>query len=119
MSTKETATRSWQQAKYIVLPQHNIQAKTFYTKYDTFHLYIIKFARELVDPSWSCALFCLSFLVHIIRGSCMGRMCHFSCGVNINVTNLIGNGLLKTSDSLTTNIYLNPLHVVFLQFILL
>ena len=37
---------------------------------------VIHFAPELLTPSWCCALFCLSFLVHMFGGSCTGEMCH-------------------------------------------
>ena len=44
---------------------------------------VIHFARELLAPSWCCALFRLSFLVHMFGGSCIGRMCHLSCGIHV------------------------------------
>ena len=31
---------------------------------------ILNFTRELLVPSWCCALFCLSFFVHMLCGSC-------------------------------------------------
>ena len=61
-----------------------------------------------------CALFCLTFLVHMLCGSCTGRKCCFACGANVLiVTNLIRNGfgvleinfVCLTSDSLTTDQY--------------
>ena len=35
--------------------------------------------RTGVIPSWCCALICLTFLVHMLGGSCTGGMFHFSC----------------------------------------
>ena len=38
--------------------------------------------------------FFLAFLVHMLCGSCMGRMCHFACGVNVIVTNFVGKWII-------------------------
>ena len=48
----------------------------------SWHGMVIHFARELLAPSWCCALFRLSFLVHMFGGSCTGRICHLSCGIH-------------------------------------
>ena len=48
----------------------------------SWHGMVIHFARKLLAPSWCCALFRLSFLVHMFGGSCTGRMCHLSCGIH-------------------------------------
>ena len=39
---------------------------------------VVNFAREMFALSWCWALFCLTFLVHTLCGSCTGGMCHFS-----------------------------------------
>ena len=41
------------------------------------------FAWKSLAPSWSCALFCLTFLERMFCGSCTGVMCHSSCGMYI------------------------------------
>ena len=111
--------------KYVlVVLEHNIQANTLilYILCWFIHLYIIQFARELMDPSWCCALFCLAFLVHIICSYCTGWICHLTCGVNVIVTNFVGKWRLILSvwhPIPWRRISLNPLHVVILQFILL
>ena len=47
-----------------------------------------------LDISWWCALFCLAFLLHMLCGSCTGGIVHFSCGVNVNVTNFVGKWIM-------------------------
>ena len=55
----------------------------------SWHGLVIHSARELLVPSWCCTSFCLTFLVHIHCGSCMGGMCHYSCGVASAVRTLL------------------------------
>ena len=43
----------------------------------------IHFARESFALSWHCALFCLTFLVCMLCGSCTGGTCYSSCGVYV------------------------------------
>ena len=70
---------------------------------------------------------CLTFLVHILVGSCTGGMCHFSCGVYAVCCfeyylfcRKIDYGLMEydfvclTFDTLI-NILMKALYVVFLQ----
>ena len=78
--------------------------------------------KQKGNPSQCCALFCLTFLVHMLSGCCTGGKCCFACGVNDFIVTNFGFGLLEinlvclTSD-LLTNISLKPLHdiVVYLQ----
>ena len=48
----------------------------------SWHGMVIHFARELLALFWCCALFRLSFLVHMFGDSCTGGMCHLSCGIH-------------------------------------
>ena len=47
----------------------------------SWHGMVIHFAQELLAPSWCCAVFCLTSLVHILCGFCTGGICCFSCGM--------------------------------------
>ena len=75
---------------------------------------VIHFERELLAPSWCCASFCLSFLVHLFGGYCIWGMCCLSSGIHavccdcyLSCQNM-DSGLMEndfvylTSDSLTT-----------------
>ena len=68
----------------------------------------------------------LIHFVHMICGSCTGGMCHFSCAMYVVFCcecylfcRTMDYGLMEndfvclTSDSLTTNISMKPLHFVF------
>ena len=43
----------------------------------------------VVGPFLMLCLFCVTFLVHMLCGSCTGGMCHFLFGVNVIATNLV------------------------------
>ena len=44
----------------------------------------------VVGPFLVLCLFCLTFLVHMLCGSCTGGKCCFACGVNVFiVTNFV------------------------------
>ena len=77
----------------------------------------------VVGPFLVLCLFCLTFLVHMLCGSCTGGKCCFACGVNVFiVTNFVGKWIWLWKLNLSawhpirwrlTNISLKPLHVVF------
>ena len=98
----------------------------------SWHGLVFRFARELLAPSWCCALFCPVFcpvfLVHIVSGFLHGEdvllfMWCVCCMLwLIPILSEMDYGLLEndfvrlTSDSLTTLVATRSLHVSFLQF---
>ena len=54
----------------------------------------LKPSQELLAPSWCCDLFCLTFPVQMLCGSCMGGKCCLACGVKgFSVTNFVEKGI--------------------------
>ena len=77
-------SRTQKGMQIVLIPLYHISMNMQYWPLlwsDYIKIYIVKL--------WCCALFCLAFLVHMLCGYCMGWMCHFSCGVNVIVTNFV------------------------------
>ena len=71
----------------------------------SWHGMVIHFARELLAPSWCCALFCLTFLVHMLCRSCTVSTIYWSV-VNesdVKQTKSISNRPNPFSDKIGNN----------------